>query len=761
MNNSKNAQKRIRQKALNTARKNSGNENQAFNNKERIRKDPRLKALNLINPVEGTPRVPTLADIKTMYGAPATLAEVDADTKKANDAAIGQCHSLLHHAISIMGMSAYPQFLGYGYLTGLAQNGLIRAGCEMIADEMVEKGITLTTKGNNDPDTDKQAKLDRLNELITKINLLPTLRKAVSISKYYGGSLVYMDFDGIDTASENLLNPLILTKNELRGKKLRRLKVIEPYNLSPGQYNAADPLQEYYFKPRYWFVMGKAVDASRFLPPVQENELPTILRPAYNFFGIPLAQIVLDAVAHFTECREAEARLLTKFSLTVFKTNLNEQIFSGGDWAQIDNRVNNFVQYRSNDGVMLIDKETEDIDIKSTSLAGVKDIVSQAMEIVAAYFNEPVTKMWGLTPSGFNTGESDLNNHYDHIASQQEKQLRDQIEYVLKVLQVQEWGEIDNEITFTFNPLSEEKEESIATVNKIKAETQQIYISNGVISPDEGRECLKADPKSGFNNLNEESVPEEELSEEERELLGLTEKREVLSQDEKLAEDSGGKRKREQQILKNGGQWITIRGNHVLIDSQGTIVMGNENLLNKNIKDFDETDETDEIEEVEEIEKKLKDVTAAKADVIRSIEDNEDDTGVIEYSDITDKIQSFADGGTAEQQSEIFSSVLDKYSKKGYTIGENNINLSDKLYKTQKEIIDKAGQMGYQVTVSRSVNSTDFPSIYITDTTTGRTTRIANHYNGRTRTGVFTNKELAFSPDAVFNAAIAELGKDE
>lgn len=761
MNNSKNAQKRIRQKALNTARKNSGNENQAFNNKERIRKDPRLKALNLINPVEGTPRVPTLADIKTMYGAPATLAEVDADTKKANDAAIGQCHSLLHHAISIMGMSAYPQFLGYGYLTGLAQNGLIRAGCEMIADEMVEKGITLTTKGNNDPDTDKQAKLDRLNELITKINLLPTLRKAVSISKYYGGSLVYMDFDGIDTASENLLNPLILTKNELRGKKLRRLKVIEPYNLSPGQYNAADPLQEYYFKPRYWFVMGKAVDASRFLPPVQENELPTILRPAYNFFGIPLAQIVLDAVAHFTECREAEARLLTKFSLTVFKTSLNEQLFSGGDWSQIDNRVNNFVQYRSNDGVMLIDKESEDIDIKSMSLAGVKDIVSQAMEIVAAYFNEPVTKMWGLTPSGFNTGESDLNNHYDHIASQQEKQLRDQIEYVLKVLQMQEWGEMDNEITFTFNPLSEEKEESMATVNKIKAETQQIYISNGVISPDEGRECLKADPKSGFNNLNEESVLEEELSEKERELLGLTEKREVLSQDEKLAEDSGGKRKREWQILKNGGRWITINGSHVLVDSQGTIVMGNENLLNKNIKDFDKTDEIEEVEEVEEIENKLEDVTAAKADVIRSIEDNEDDTGVIEYSDINYIIQSFAGGGTTEQQSEIFSSVLDKYSKKGYTIGENNINLSDKLYKTQKEIIDKAGQMGYQVTVSRSVNSTDFPSIYITDTTTGRTTRIANHYNGRTRTGVFTNKELAFSPDTVFNAAVAELGKDE
>ena len=109
----------------------------------------------------------------------------------------------------------------------------------------------------------------------------------------------------------------------------------------------------------------------------------------------------------------------------------------------------------------------------------------------------------------------------------------------------------------------------------------------------------------------------------------------------------GGKRKRERQILKNGGRWITINGSHVLVDSQGTIVMGNENLLNKNIKDFDKTDE---IEEVEEIENKLEDVTAAKADVIRSIEDNEDDTGVIEYSDINYKIQSFAGGGTTEQQ---------------------------------------------------------------------------------------------------------------
>lgn len=532
MSNSKNAARRARRKAIEDARR--GVENVAYETmRRRVQQDPRVKALSLMNCVSGEMKAPTLEDIKTMYGAPATLGDPDKTAKGANDTALAQCHSLLHHAITIMGANAYPQFLGYGYLTGLAQNGLIRAGCEMIADEMIEKGITLTTKGNNDPDSDKQEKIDRLNELITEISLLPTLRKAISISKYFGGALVYMDFDGINSSEADLITPLPLMPDTFENLRLRRLKVVEPFNVSPGQYNASNPLNEFYFKPWYWFIQGKPVHESRLLPPVQENELPTILRPAYNFFGIPLAQVVLDAVAHFTECREAEARLLTKYSLTIYKTNLNEQIFSGGDWTEIDRRVNEFKQYRSNDGVMLIDKNSEDIDIKSTSLAGVKDIVSQAMEVVAAYFNEPVTKMWGLTPSGFNTGESDLNNHYDHIASQQEKQMRDQIEYILRVLQLQEWGEVDEEITFTFNPLSEEKEESIAGVNKTKAETAQILIANGVVSPAESREVLKSDPKSGYNNLNEESEQQEELSEEERAALGLTEQREVLSQDEK------------------------------------------------------------------------------------------------------------------------------------------------------------------------------------------------------------------------------------
>ena len=46
----------------------------------------------------------------------------------------------------VLGDNVYPQFLGYGYLTALTQNPLIRTGVEMIASEMTEKGWKLTTE---------------------------------------------------------------------------------------------------------------------------------------------------------------------------------------------------------------------------------------------------------------------------------------------------------------------------------------------------------------------------------------------------------------------------------------------------------------------------------------------------------------------------------------------------------------------------------------------------------------------------------------
>ena len=77
------------------------------------------------------------------------------------------------------------------------------------------------------------------------------------------------------------------------------------------------------------------------------------------------------------------------------------------------------------------------------------------------------------------------------------------IRRVLRVLQQNRYGEIDDSIIFTFNPLSEDDERKIAETNKMQADTDAVLISTGVISEDEARERLIADANSGYNTLQE------------------------------------------------------------------------------------------------------------------------------------------------------------------------------------------------------------------------------------------------------------------
>ena len=440
------------------------------------------------------------------YNLPQTLGNVPKSVQAINDSAFNAIKPQLEsfvadgwkHTMKAMGIlhCADASFMGYGALANLSQNGLIRAGVEMRGDEMTRKWGELSRKGNDDTDGEQQEKLDKLTQEMEKWKVRELFRSASCLCGYMGGCLLF-----IDTGEDNLANPLILDSMTFAPDTFKGFRLIEPYLVTPGGYNSTNPMREDYFKPSVWYVQGIPVHSSRLIY-FAENKLTSLLKPAYNFFGLPLAQKVIDAVAHYTENREAAGRLLQKYSVTILKTNM-EDVLSGGFDQALKNRIQYFVQNRSNDGCAAIDKDMEDLVIQTTSLAGVTDIVRQSMEYVAAMFCEPVTKMWGLSPNGFSSGDVELQNHYDNIKAQQEKMFGEPIRRVIRVLQQNLYGEIDDSIIFNFLPLAENDERAIAETNKIQADTDSVLITAGVISEDEARERLIADGNSGYNTLTE------------------------------------------------------------------------------------------------------------------------------------------------------------------------------------------------------------------------------------------------------------------
>lgn len=442
-------------------------------------------------------RTLTINDFKN----PETLGNPPQNVRAVYDSCFNATRTLLEHSLEGLYADGLQSFVGYGVLTGLAQNGLIRAGVEMRANEMTRKWGNIISEGDGDNqddqrDNDKQEQIKQLEHELNRYKIKETLNKAAAFCGYFGGCLGFIDTGESD---DDLATPLFLSPDTFSKNSFKGIRLIEPFLISPGIYNSVNPMKSDYYKPDLWYVQGIPVHVSRMLY-FAENELPTLIRPAYNFFGLSLAQKVLDAVNHYTANRESAARLLQKYSLTVMKTDM-ESVLSGGLDTDLERRMNYFVQNRDNDGCAVIDKDKEDIVIMTTSLAGVTDLVRQAMEYVAAMFNEPVTKMWGISPNGFNTGDADLQNHYDNIASMQEKIFSEPMKRILNVLQMNAFGVIDNRFKFKFAPLSEDDKTEQANNNKVKADTAAVLAELGAISAEEIRQQLIDDPDSGYNSL--------------------------------------------------------------------------------------------------------------------------------------------------------------------------------------------------------------------------------------------------------------------
>ena len=386
-------------------------------------------------------------------------------------------------------------FIGYAMCADLMQDGLMQAGVETVADEMTRKFIEISAP-------DEMVK-KRLEAELQRLDVRGVFNRAAAWCGYFGGCLVYMD---TGDAPEDLAKPIALTPEFIAQGSLRGLRIIEPVVATPGWYNSSDPLAADYFEPRAWYVQSTLVDASRLLV-FRQNTPPLLLKAAYNFFGVPAVQIALDYVAHFTQTRESAAKLLKKFSTTVFKTDISRLLY-GGDAAQAKARIGQFAAQRDNDGVAVLDYESEAMEQLNTPLSGVDVIVRQALELLAVVWRIPAVKLFGISPAGLNaTGESDMQNFYDFIASRQGKVFAAPLERLLKVVQLSVAGAVDPAVTYAFVPLWEMTAREKADRDKVLADTDAVYLDRGVISEEEARNALAAQPGGRYAGIDPGKVP--------------------------------------------------------------------------------------------------------------------------------------------------------------------------------------------------------------------------------------------------------------
>ncbi len=402
-------------------------------------------------------------------------------------------------------------FMGYQYLAELSQRAEYRKMAQIIADHCVRKWIKFTGD---------EAKLIELEREFERLGVKEIMRSAIELEGYLGRIQIFADFGDYADMAE-LRTPLKLEPEKISPKRpLKNLKIIQPLWSYPGIYEAQNPLHPLFYKPREWFVSGYVVHDSR-LATIVSNEMPDMLKPAYAFGGVSLAQMAKPYVDNWLRNRQAGSDILNAFTTWKLQTNM-EQVLQGDTIATMElfKRTKLFTDTASNHGVFVLDKSSEDFDNVSAPITGVSDLVAQSQEHMSSVSSIPLVLLTGITPAGLNaSSDGEIRVFYDTILAKCEKDLRGPIEWISAMVQLSRFGEIDPDIKFEFVSLWEMSDKDKADIRKSNADAAAVYIASGVVSPEEDRERLNNEDGGMYAGTLTGPAPEVEDGGEEEELV--------------------------------------------------------------------------------------------------------------------------------------------------------------------------------------------------------------------------------------------------
>lgn len=386
-------------------------------------------------------------------------------------------------------------FPGFAYLSQLATRPEYRAFASALSTELTREWLEFTSK--QDEDDDSNEKIKAIEDEFKRLNIRGVIEAACQHDSFFGRAQIFVEIAGADRNT-----PLILDPRTVKQGSLTRVVPVEAIWTTPATYNALDPVAPDFYKPSKWFMLGQEVHASRLMT-VVTRPLPDILKPAFNFGGVSLSQLAEPYVDNWLRTRQSVSDLLNNFSITALATSMDQVLQGDDDGTDLFARATLFTATRSNKGLMLLDKEREELVQINTPLSGLHELQAQSQEHMCSVSRIPAIILTGISPSGLNaSSDGEIRIFYDWIAAQQEAYWREPLETILKVVQLSLFGEIDPDIGIAFKPLYQmtPKEESEIRLSDSQADCA--YIAAGVVDPSEVRERLARDPNSGYQSLD-------------------------------------------------------------------------------------------------------------------------------------------------------------------------------------------------------------------------------------------------------------------
>jgi uncharacterized protein len=343
------------------------------------------------------------------------------------------------------------------YLEQLYLNDDIAARiCDLLPYEILRQGFAIKVN-------DEEFKRKGLNDI---------LRDALVKSRIFGAAFIYV---GVD---DGLAQDQKLVLHNIRA--VRFFNILTPKDLSQQSFYA-DPNSDKFGTCELYRLNASShnkaavVHESRLIPffgtsPLNQRQ-----------FSASVLQRIYPVLKQFHTAWQATAHLMTDAAQGIFKLKGLHSAMSSNRSEELLKRMELVDMSRSISRSIMLDAEDEDFRRDSYGFSGVPEILEKMMLRLSAAARIPVSLLMGQAPAGMNaTGESDIRFFYDQVRSEQEA-LKPKLKHLIHIL----LGDEQAKVSIDFPALWQMTDREKAELRRMEAETDRIYLQEGVLLPEE------------------------------------------------------------------------------------------------------------------------------------------------------------------------------------------------------------------------------------------------------------------------------------
>lgn len=373
--------------------------------------------------------------------------------------------------------------------------GLVQTIVDVPVDDALRGGVTVKTK-QLDPE-----EIEQLKAHVGRAEDVPTAGWASKWTRLFGGGGIVILSDQDPSTPLNI---------EALGDDLG-FRAVDMWELTWTLQNTEvyDPtVQDPEFE--FYDYYGIKLHRSRVLR-MEGKRPPSFIRPRLRGWGFSVVEALVRSLNQYLKGTDLAFEVMDEFKVDFYKIkNLTNTLMTDSGTAAVRRRLQ-IANYQKNyQNAMVMDSE-DDWDHKQLSFAGLAEAMQGVRLQVASDMRMPLTKLFGLSAQGFNSGEDDLEVYNSMVESDVREKVKGPILRMVELRCQELFGFIPDDLSIEFQPLRVLSTEQMENVKTQKFNRVMQARQAGEISSLEFRDACNRDELLGIQLETDRPDVEDEL----------------------------------------------------------------------------------------------------------------------------------------------------------------------------------------------------------------------------------------------------------